>query len=753
MFAGIRLVAFGLVLVALSCVPLPELANGQIRGVVVVSTPVHGALVTAWRLDPDTGERIERLAEVRTDPRSGEFAFDIGTARGAIELVAIGGTTLDLVSGADIALDRALRCVLVDVEAGEVRPMAITPYSTLAAALGDQRAGPGRSYTEVMGRAYEFLGDHLGFDLGRTQPADVRGSVALDLSGRYALALAALSGLAARMARESLGSERGVSTLDLLQALLEDAAGPRAILDGMGPDGLIQVGACASDPVCPLCPTVCDLDSNTLRADLGAALVYEFILTEENITGLEAGDVLPLVERWRGNEESALFGGDAIEPITGEPPMVIVGMTTVSDESEDTVEFPNPDTAIPVHTPSGSVTVLGPGPSCETVSKHVTRLDDPLDNPVRWEFSVVGAGIVPDSGAYRVGIREPAGIQWLTTWRPAMARASITNGHQYEVLLLRSNLPELGTRQGRYEIEFRGRDAFGQLGTAGRCWQHEILPPRLWYSAASAPPATALRSLETANLDPGNNLAPLLNGVPVAQGKALMEFDIRNGTKEPAYVTFAYDQAVATYQKSWQDGYAYLFTDDTVDATCLGDGTCTSDPVPAPQYVDTQGTIDQVVSALLIWDYAAGAYLQRCASCGADEYRIEPRLSSATPRRYRVMLIATDLGALAPVLPQGDSETGPFEDFTLDPMLPLQLTGRQYDRLKYCADPDMGVCLRSRTYRHYRALTGAWLSVAWLRVTGRAGAVSSTPGPLAIERELPGFSWMTSEPVVPPTSP
>jgi hypothetical protein len=117
------------------------------------------------------------------------------------------------------------------------------------------------------------------------------------------------------------------------------------------------------------------------------------------------------------------------------------------------------------------------------------------------------------------------------------------------------------------------------------------------------------------------------------------------------------------------------------------------------------------------------------------------------------MLITTNLEDLAPMLAQGDTESGPFEDFVLDPALPLSLTGRQYDRHTQCVDPDMGQCFQTRTFRLYRALTAASLTIPWLRVAGQVSAAPTLPGLHSIERELSGFAWMTSEPTVPPTSP
>lgn len=62
--------------------------------------------------------------------------------------------------------------------------------------------------------------------------------------------LRALPSLARRIARTSDISSRSFHTLDLLAALLEDAADDRARLDGEGPTGSITVGQCPTPEGC-----------------------------------------------------------------------------------------------------------------------------------------------------------------------------------------------------------------------------------------------------------------------------------------------------------------------------------------------------------------------------------------------------------------------------------------------------------------------------------------------------------------------
>ncbi|MCG8416529.1 MAG: hypothetical protein MJE77_01140 [Proteobacteria bacterium] len=81
-----------------------------------------------------------------------------------------------------------------------------------------------------------------------------------------------------------------------------------------------------------------------------------------------------------------------------------------------------------------------------------------------------------------------------------------------------------------------------------RCWTHiplaapvQVIGPAVQSSGPG--------SLQAATLSPGkNNLAPNINGT---ESRAVMEFEVRNGTPDAAYVTFQYLQPQATFSKQW----------------------------------------------------------------------------------------------------------------------------------------------------------------------------------------------------------
>jgi hypothetical protein len=359
-------------------------------------------------------------------------------------------------------------------------------------------------------------------------------------------------------------------------------------------------------------------------------------------------------------------------------------------------------------------------------------MDDPMDNPLRWEFVVTdrrGVGIEPAGGEYRVGIRGQGDVMWLTDWRHAIQLGSVENGYKYEVLLTRSALPELATTQATFQLEFRGGDSLAHGTPVARaCWQHVPLAAPLYVSEAREVPASDPWSLHSVGI--GNGLAPLLNGVPLAEGKAIMEFDIKNGTDEPVYVTLDVDQPIATYTKSWQKTNAHLFP-HPVPSTCPRDGLCTFNYPPdlrTTVVTDVTGTIEQVGDGFIVQEASTGAILEPCAECGVNEYRIAPRRDTAVPRVYRVRLVVRDLSALAPE-PAGVSY-GPYDDVVLDPAFhPFLISGHLYGRFSVCwlpaSDPDL--CDGQDEYIHYVALQEASLAIEWLTVRGETRATLELP--------------------------
>ncbi len=696
----------------------------------------------------------------------------------------------------------------------EAATFVVSPLTTLARAVAERRLlqpADGREsealWYETMRDTSALLGTHLGgVDLtqgplpawlpGLPEPAapvampvspvtpvsDDVSSLVLDDRTRHGLVLVAFPSLARQMAQAAGIPVRSFHARHLLALLLEDAASPDGgLLDGIGPAGSLVAGVCELPSGCAagdaMCRAICVLDSNTLRADLASSLAFDFLGSALDRTDLTLADVLPLIEYLRTNQEPRLFGHDApVIELGGPRPSVRVLPTTVHDELGDTIVFD--ERGVPVHTAGpGTVPVELGAPDdtlCPVVHKFAHRLDDPGDNAIRWQFEVVdqrGAGIDPGigpgAGMYRLRLRAPGAPgqdagQLLTDWLPATALDSVPDGVRYEVVLVRSQVPALGTVSGEFEIEFRGADALGlETMPARRCWQHVVLAAPL--QVRSVAEATGEGSLHEANLEPGNNLAPLLDGVPLEQGRSVLDVEIANGTAEGVYVTLSIEQALATFRKSWQKTNALV--DDAGESDCLITGDCTFNFPPDRRTVivtDEAGTMEGLVSGLLVQDVITAQLVTPCAGCDAGEYRIEPRFALGDPRVYRVRFVVTDLRVLAPQ-PLGVS-FGPFTDVSLDPeVLPISITGRTFGRFRSCefALGEPLRCMFESVYQHYVALTEATVSLPGIHLLGRTSPLPALPplmppaqpdvlgAPVGLEM----YQWSTTETTLPPPNP
>lgn len=740
------------------------------------------------------------LAEGHTDER-GFVELKTGPAYGLLVLVARGGQTTDPwldagESGGDegefavIDLDRELISVLVDFFPGGPQPReaVITPFTTLATELGEHRlAHPlkEQTYMEAMGRAYDLLGVHLGgINLSNGPvPAADQPLLTLDTRARHALALHALSSLAWRIARASNVSSRSLHTLDLLGALLEDAGDDRARLDGIGQEGTVTVGICPAPEDCSMaddsCRVACALGPNTLRADLASALAFDFLPSTRNLTSLSIEDVRPLVEHLQASADRELFGGEPGAPLDSPDPIVEVRSSPVIDERKDTIAF-GPG-AEPLHTPGeGAEIDLGRTDICPTVGKHLHRLDHPGDNPLRWEVSVsdrsgwAGTGEIATSLEYRVRFRDPDAAQpgtcdaaaadpaWLTDWLEAAPIGSVAGGTVYEVVLLGDRVPELTTEpQGKFEIVFRGIDAIGQESIACRCWNHVPLPPPIEVSELVR--ATGAGSLDARNLHPGNNLAPLLNGVPVDQGAVLASFELRNGTDAGLYVSLAVEQPLTYYTKCWRRTNLPLSAEEE-DLPCIIEDRCISNFPPdrqSTEVVDT-GVIEDLIGDMRILDVTEQPPVQvlPCQGCAPTQYRVEPRSPSSQPRTYRVELLVTDLGALAPRSVGDRFEIS--EDVALESPVAeaVTITGVVYDDDAYiCARNnilDPSLCDKAGIYHSYRAVTAADLIMAEMMTVHAAMSVTTSESLQALESVsvgLEAYEWNTYETELPNCNP
>jgi hypothetical protein len=743
------------------------------------------------------------LAEGQTDAQ-GVIELRTGPAYGLIALMATGGVTRDpwvlpadggepdaSPGAGDVTVPNhvELRSVLVDFLPGPAsRDVAITPLTTLAVTLGERRlAHPFKedTYPAAMARAFDLLGTHFwGLDL--TRPPDAGESPAgFDTAVEYTLALHALAALAHRIAEVSDISGRSFHTLTLLEALLRDAADDRALLDGVAPDGPVVVGACpapAAPEDCapgelaadPACRSICALDANTLRAQLASALAFEFLPSAHNQTGMSLVDVRVLVEDLRTSIEPELFGDSDGAELEGPVPTIELTSSPVHDERQDAITFD--EHAVPTHTPGpDSLVDLAGEASCPTVGKHIHRLADAGDNALRWHVIMrdrtdwSSNGDAPAPLRYRLKHRPSPPLAtplaggcsaepeqaWLTDWLAAEPLSSVDDdGVLYEVVLLREHAPELvDVTEGELEIVFRGQDALGQEAVTCRCWNHVLLPAPLEIGPVTV--ATGVGSLQARSLFPGNNLAPLLNGVPLDEAVALASFEIRNGTDEPTYVRMTVEQPLVRFTKCWQRSNSELSSTTTPDPFCIPQQTCLSTFPPDRQtamVVDT-GVIEHLVTALRVQDTTTPP--ASCAPGDAGVRCIGPRISPTAARVYRVELLISSLGALAP---RTINEPPAFYfESTLAPPISIPITGAISEGVFHvCTLAEGAMCLASGMYQYYRSLVAAQLVMD----DSLSVRVAMIPAPhlllsptLDAITTLELFAWSTHEQSLPPFIP
>lgn len=690
----------------------------------------------------------------------------------------------------EIAVAIELRSVLIDFVPGpESLDVVISPLTTLAATIGEHRlAHPYKeeTYYAAMLQAYDMLGTHFGgpgaaieltrgpIPTGTDQPLP-----GLEPTTVHLLALHGLASLAHRMAEASSISGRSFHVMDLLAALLQDASDARGLLDGTSEEGPLVVGTCPMPEGCAAddadCRPICRLDANTLRARLASALAFDFLPSPLNQTTLSLADIRPFVEHLQTSVEPELFDDAELAEFDGPAPIIEVGSSNVLDERLDAITF---DTdAVPVHTAGdGALVDLGQDATCPTVGKYLHRLAGPDTNPLRWHVVVrdrtgwPADGDSPIALEYRVKLRDPESLPgsgspngcgganpsdpeqaWLTDWLAAKPISSVDDGGVlYEVTLLRERVPQLAeTLQAELEIVFRGRDALGREAIACRCWNHVLLPVPLEVGEVTV--ATGPGSMAARSLHPGNNIAPLLDGVPLDEAPVLASFLIRNGTTDPAYVRFSITQPLVRYTKCWRRSNAELSIINDPDPRCVDRRDCLSDFPPDRQTVVAvdSGIIEHLITGLRIQEVTAqsSTAVGLCAGCDVPEHTIAPRLASAGPRTYRIELLVSDLGALAPrtaVEPPGF-----FFETVLAPPYLTSMTGVvAADIFHICTRYEFGVCNRTGMYQYYRLIEAAELTFdSSLSVRTSMAPLSHTPlqAAITILGELESFTWSTYE--------
>ena len=777
------------------------------------------------------GNEID-LGWATTDER-GEATVQIGLANRLILFEAFGGWTFE--PGVDREPGRepsneidlggfAMYSALVmslPTEFVPERSITISPLTSAAhaMALGRTQASSNadliRRMPALVRRTNDLVSEHVGEDIVQMRVLDITdsedvegaaGTVSCDedegplcIPGmKNGLALAALAGIGRQIEARRAGSGTGepIGSQLVAEALVQDGlprlADPNddfsaldARLDGIGPDGPISIGSCER---------ACDVDANTWRAGWAGALAFEVIASDWNATGLTLEDARPMVRAMAENTRQELFPDTDQAPIAAidiDPPIVTFDTTQVADELYDDISFTQ--AAEPVHEATVFVELgpervslpssfslgssLGRGSSgeqnspCPTVHKYITRLDDPTENAIRWQFSVFprpGLEATLEGAEFRV--RAPSGsMELVTDWLPARVLGDTVSpdetrsGLAFEAVLLSSDIPELAkVGRGIFEIEVRGEDSLGQKSTVRGCWEHVLLPPPLQIASMQDVPISNPRSLHNHDLVQ-NNLGEFLNQDEQQQrGLELVEVEIRNGTEYPGFIQVGFSQSAATVVVNWQRVNTLLFETTLGYADCLLDGSCYQSFPPHRQNVVVEDDVRnvQLATSVEVWDNLTNQPLSPCepsSECSSGIFRLEPRINPAEPRVYRAVLIARDLSALAPILSSEDDDDvgGPYEEFTLDPAWPLKLSGRAYGRVVKCSntDPITGLCNFARVHSYHRSLSSASIAIQSSSVIIQSSVTSTLPPRRTMTIEHQEYFWSTTEPIVPPVAP
>lgn len=320
----------------------PPFAAGTVRGQVWVSGPVSGATVRAYQLTPEGTVVGEMLGESAPTSPDGVFEVAVGPGTGTLLLEVSGGSAIydELATGERIHTDPEVIVsgALTGFEADETREsVVLTPLTTAAVSLARARLALGKEpdVGAAADMAYALLGAHFGgIDLGRTYPADpTAGPAPLTAELRHGLILAALSRMAASIAEASGLTSSAVHTVGLTVRIADDLASPEALFDGVGARGAVSIGACERPVGCEAtmsCDTLCDFDPNTMRADLGMALVA-FVRSSRNQSGRAYEDVAQLVEAIRTNDEPELFPPVNPDQVDETPPQISWDAPTPAD--------------------------------------------------------------------------------------------------------------------------------------------------------------------------------------------------------------------------------------------------------------------------------------------------------------------------------------------------------------------------------------------------------------------------------------
>jgi hypothetical protein len=724
---------------------LSPLSDGVLTGTVMLGAPVSGAEVRVWRLHLD-GQRRDRepIAEATTDA-AGRFRVELGAAFGNLLVEATGGQARELWAAEPIDLDRGsnagsmpgdrLVAVLPLYVPVAEREIVVSPFTTVAAALAERRlvAGEESVYHEAMQRAQAMLGEHLGrIDITDT-PVHPIGEPASQLTARvrHGLVLGALSLLAGRMADAAGASVRSINTMVLTRALVADASTETPLLDGIGPEGPIELGQCQPRPDCPDCRPLCRLSADTLRIDLAETLAFHLVGSMVDGTGLLFGDVASLADDIAAGVEPLLFGDVAPGAIRDDQgPLILSLMSPFFDEDSAVVDFDTMLQPVRVHLDAARLDLasLSMGDCTRALHKHVDGLRAPDDNPLRWRFAVSdnAAGFEPQD--IQVNIRPastltPHPLDVVPLDAPGSGYAP---GSVFEVVALADAVPALAEVEGRFDIEISAVDRLGNPGPVLRgCWQH--VPRAAPLYATQAQIVLGPGSADSVDLDNDEIHRLLGERLEPSFAYPFVRIPVQNNTDEVVYLTPAIDELIGTYDRTWIAARAFLRADASPD-NCLTTNppTCSMELPRDPRLEDTvenqslPGPADPDAFVTLRVIDTAGGFVDACSECRPGEFRLAPR------RAYELQAVVTTFDFL---VPEG-IDTGRITRIAVGPTGDrVQLTGfvdeSGFNRCS--AQNPAGDCTDHEFFALYQALTAAHIDIQSVRISARTAPTATLP--------------------------
>jgi hypothetical protein len=723
---------------------LPPISAGPVEGIVIGSTPVRGAVVEIRALDSNGAPRGQRY-EATTDDQ-GRYRIEVRGLRPPFQVTARGGVTGEYWTAEPLTLDTErvhLRAVVDSAwlwKQGSTVYVTVSPLTTLAAALAEQRRAEKqeRSLDAATARAHELLGGHLDVDLRQTLPAAAV-DASLTAEVRYTLALAGFSAIAHEAAIATGRSIASMNVFLLTAALVEDARGPDALLDGVGPAGPVSLGSCGA---------ACPLPADALRSALVTALVRDYLPSAANAAGLAFGDIAEYLLHLTGNTEPGLFDALPTQDLDKQPPVLALLPSPVFDELRDRIAFDATGQPDHVHDALAAIDLrAGLGDTCPVVYKHADLLRPVAPktdtNPLRWRMSALDDLVGVRAMDVTATVQPPGNGAASTV--PASATTTAAGEPVFEILLNAATVPALAEAEGIYQFQLGARDGLGnEAAPLAACWQHVVLAPPL---RAGSLVALGPDSLDVFRFE-SDNLAPVLRG-ELAPGVARLL--VENNTDAGAYLTLNLDDLAGRYTASAIDSRALLRQDADRD-DCLGQQTCSAQ---APPETTSQtigpAAVPRSFVRLRVVEQGSGRDAS-CAECDPGEFYLAPHGS------YEVQAVVADLSFLIPPGVPRDQ----IAEILVGPIgSAVRLTGADDGVYVHCFDPfDAVTCDQHAVFQLYRALTSAIIEVDRLVISAQTSAFPKstprTPMPSVdgaestlAEPVSAGFTWTTQDATLP----